>query len=116
MQNECQENTELEGIKTPSFPVTTIPYGIDEDKNFICAVFGYNEQKSQFYIDIPVSCNQIKEYVPPTYKSMLSAMNPQEAKRREKAASEITKNVLDLIEHGYIDRALELIQFHKLKF
>lgn len=116
MSCKCQELKELEGIKTPSFPIHTVPYGINEDKDFVCVQYGFNKEESRYFFNIPVICNYIKEYVPPTYKSMLSAMSPQEAKRREKSANEITKNILDLIERGYIDRALELIQFHKIKF
>lgn len=117
MSCKCQEfSQELEGIKAPSFPTTTIPYGIKENGDIICAIFGFNEKKSKFFIEIPVICNYIKEHIPPTYKSSISALSPQEVKKREKATNDITKEILLLIGNGQIERALELIQFHKLKF
>jgi hypothetical protein len=122
MSCKCQEiqiinGSELEGIKTPSFPKTTIPYGIKENGDIVCAIFGFNETKSQFYIEIPVICSDyVKQYLPPTYKSNISPLNPRETKRMEKLMDAITKEVLLLIDNGQIDRALEIIQFHKIKF
>ncbi|MDP2158914.1 MAG: hypothetical protein Q8K02_00390 [Flavobacterium sp.] len=114
MSAKCQE---LEGIKTPSFPKTTIPYGIMENGDIVCAVFGFNEKKSEFFIEVPVICTDyIKTYLPPNYKSNISPLNPQEAKRKEKAMRGLTEEILLLVGNGQIDKALELIQFHKLKF
>lgn len=121
MSSKCQEfqdtAEEFEGIKTPSFPKTTVPYGTDGNGNIICAVYGYNQEKSQFFIEIPVICTDlIKTYLPPTFKQVISALSLQEAKRREKIMQGVTKEILELIAIGHIDRAIELIQFHKIKF
>ncbi len=60
---ELKDN-ELSGIKTPSFPKTTVPIYMNENSDFVCLVYGFNEAKSQFYIEFPITCpDYIKQYI-----------------------------------------------------
>ena len=117
MSCRCQEiNTVLEGVKTPSFPKQIIPTIINEQGNVQCIEFGFNEEKTQFYLEFPVICNYIKEYIPPKILNSLMPMNPEQARKNEKRITEQIKEVLKLIEDGQLDKAMEIIQFLKLKF
>lgn len=114
---EETKDSELSGIKTPSFPITINPLYIDDKNDFICMRFGYNEEMTQFFFEFPFICNYVKEYTPSSkFKSDIGPMSPQKAKEMEKKVNDTIKEAMRLIENRQFDEAIKIIEFLKLKF